>query len=57
MSSGAIEDFGFKCGWLRGFFDGEGSAVFRTITAGKTHSRLSELYRREETKWLEKSVG
>lgn len=38
MANGAIEDFGFKCGWLRGFFDGEGSAVFKTTIGGKTHT-------------------
>lgn len=28
----------FMAGWLRGFFDGEGSAFFKTVVSGKPHT-------------------
>lgn len=28
----------FMCGWLRGFFDGEGSVFFKRHVAGKSHT-------------------
>lgn len=32
------ESYDFMCGWLRGFFDGEGSISFKVFVKGKKHT-------------------